>query len=290
MDGMNYCEYEGCGYHHEWPSKIIDHVKTVHQKIKDFKCDQCSKSFGRNSNLKRHKEIIHLQEKFDCEICEKKYTTKQNRDIHQKQFHEKIETEKITDDNEFDTLSVNFNCELDSSNENGVARERDMVQQPIIKIKKITPAEIKVYRGGKSLQPSVLLTKLKDIERLPIELPLDKKKNRKNCQTITKGKNRSKTPFTTIRVKENISKDKMKMKIVQEKKDFVYRYNFDWWSNRTPPWTQRKTVQKIVLNNRVKTKAELKAFSCDENAIEKKSVKKVRKLQEINIFQNIPSK
>ena len=77
------------------------------------------------------------------------------------------------------------------------------------------------------------------------------------------------------------------MNIAQAKQDFVYRYNFDWWSNRSLPWTQRKTVQKIILNNRVKTKAEVKAFPCDDNASEKKSVKK---LQEINIFKHIPFK
>ena len=86
--------------------------------------------------------------------CKKLYTTKQNRDIHQKHFHGNIETEQIIDDNEFDTLSVNFNCELESSNENVITRRRDTVRRLIIKIPKITQAAIEVYRGGKSLQPS----------------------------------------------------------------------------------------------------------------------------------------
>ena len=159
--------------------------------------------------------------------------------------------EQIIENNELNTLSVNLDSELD--------------------------------RGGKSLQPSVLLKKLKDSE-----LPLDKQNYKKKRQTTNKGKNQSTTPFTTFRVKRNISKDKKAMKIAQAKKDFVYRYNFDWWSNRTPPWTQRKTVQKFIFNNRVKTKAEVKAFPCDDNATEKKSVQKVRKLQEINIFQHTP--
>ena len=119
----------------------------------------------------------------------------------------------------------------------------------------------------------MLLRKLEDSQ-----LPLDTQNYRKKRQTTNKGKNQSETLFTTFRVKGNISKDKKALKIAQAKKDFVYRYNFDWWSNRTPPWTQRKTV---------KTKAEVKAFPCDNNASEKKSVKK---LQEINIFKHIPSK
>ena len=83
MAGMKYCEYEGCTYQHEWQSKIKTHNETVHQQKKDYHCDQCEKSFGRNSNLKRHKQMVHLHERqFGCEICKKLYTTKQNRDVH----------------------------------------------------------------------------------------------------------------------------------------------------------------------------------------------------------------
>ena len=274
MAEMKYCEYEGCSYQHEWPSKIKTHIEIVHKQKKDYHCDQCAKTYGTSFNLKRHKQMVHLQEKpFCCEICEKKYTTKQNRDVHQKQAHEKIEMEQILDNHELDTLSVNLDSELESSNENVITRRRDTVRRLIIKIPKITQAAIEVYRGGKSLQPSVLLRKLEDSQ-----LPLDTQNYRKKRQTTNKGKNQSETLFTTFRVKGNISKDKKALKIAQAKKDFVYRYNFDWWSNRTPPWTQRKTV---------KTKAEVKAFPCDNNASEKKSVKK---LQEINIFKHIPSK
>ena len=133
---------------------------------------------------------------------EKRHTTKQNRDIHQKHFHGNIETEQIIDDNEFDTLSVNFNCELESSNENVVATKRDTFQQPIIKIQKITPAEIEVYRGGKKLR--VLLKKLKDID-IPQNF-------RKKCPTTASEKSRqSETQFTIkkrdkFKLKENVPK------------------------------------------------------------------------------------
>ena len=60
---------------------------------------------------------------------------------------------------------------MESSNENVVARKRG-------KVRKLTKAEIEVYGGGKSLQPRVLFTKLKDIA-----LPLEKQKSRKRCQT-----------------------------------------------------------------------------------------------------------
>ena len=265
---MKFCNYEGCPYKHEWQSKIIQHNETVHLQKKDFHCDQCPMSFGRSFNLKRHKEIKHLQGKqFECEICKKTYTTKQNRDVHQKQVHEKIEIEQILNNNEYDTLSVNFNCELESSNENVVAGKRDTVQQPFIKIEKITPAEIEVYRGGKSLQPRVLLRKLKDTE-----LP-------QNCPTTTSEKRQPETQFTTtkrdkFKLKENVPKkySKREKEIAKEKESFVYNYSYDSWSNRSPPWTQKKTLQSIIL---------------DDCTDEKKSVPKTRTLKECNIFQHL---
>ena len=68
--------------------------------------------------------------------------------------------EQILDIKECDTLSVNFNCELESSNENVVPGKRDTVHQPFTKIQKITLAEIEGCRGGKSLQPPVLKKRL----------------------------------------------------------------------------------------------------------------------------------
>ena len=94
--------------------------------------------------------------------------------------------EQILDIKECDTLSVNFNCELESSNENVVAKKRDTFQQPIIKIQKNIPAEIEVYRGGKKLR--VLLKKLKDID-IPQNF-------RKKCPTTASEKRQSETQFT----------------------------------------------------------------------------------------------
>ena len=47
-----------------------------------------------------------------------------NKDIHQKQIHGKIEIEKIIEDNEFVTSSLNINSELKNSKEHFVARKK----------------------------------------------------------------------------------------------------------------------------------------------------------------------
>lgn len=42
--------------------------------------------------------------------------------------------------------------------------KRDKDLQPIVQVRKLTKAEIELFEGGKSLQPHVLFTKLKDID------------------------------------------------------------------------------------------------------------------------------
>ena len=75
-----------------------------------------------------------------------------------------------------------------------------------------------------------------------------------------------------FKLKENVPKkcSKREKEIAKEKENFVSNYNFDSWYNRSPPWTQKKTLHSIVL---------------DDCTNEKKSVPKTRTLKEFNIFQ-----
>ena len=38
---------------------LHDHVKIVHEKIKEFNCDLCGKNFGSNAILKLHRTRVH---------------------------------------------------------------------------------------------------------------------------------------------------------------------------------------------------------------------------------------
>ena len=134
-------------------------------------------------------------------------------------------------------------------------------------MKKITPAEIEIYRGGKKLQPHVLIRKLKDI-KLP-------QKHRKKCPTTTSEMNYPETQFTTkkkdeFKSKENVKKksSKREKEIAKEKEIFVSNYNFDSWYNRSQPRPQKKTMQSIILDDHTN-----------------ESVPKTRTLKEFNIFQ-----
>ena len=51
-------------------SNLHKHVKSVHEQVKDFKCETCLKSFSQKGNLTRHTISAHNTNKgLICEAC-----------------------------------------------------------------------------------------------------------------------------------------------------------------------------------------------------------------------------
>ena len=49
------------------------HIKTIHDKIKDFECSLCEYKCSENSSLKQHIKSVHDKIKdFKCSLCEYK--------------------------------------------------------------------------------------------------------------------------------------------------------------------------------------------------------------------------
>ena len=71
------------------------HIKTVHEKIKDFKCEICEKAFISNSDLKRHINAVHAKTKnFGCTQCGKCFSQSGHLNQHIKSVHEGIRENK----------------------------------------------------------------------------------------------------------------------------------------------------------------------------------------------------
>ena len=52
-------------------------MKTVHDEVKDHKCDMCDKTFGKNSELRIHVQGVHnLMKQHVCVTCNKKFGLK----------------------------------------------------------------------------------------------------------------------------------------------------------------------------------------------------------------------
>lgn len=80
-----------CDYTTNWgKSKITNHIKTVHDKIKDFKCPSCDFCCSQRGNLRLHIEQVHNKiRRFSCLVEGCKYKSNFKNDItkHNKTVH-----------------------------------------------------------------------------------------------------------------------------------------------------------------------------------------------------------
>ena len=80
-----------CDYTTNWgKSKIRNHIKTVHDKIKDFKCPNCEFCCSQRGNLRLHIEQVHNKvRKFSCSVegCHYKSNFKNDITKHNKTVH-----------------------------------------------------------------------------------------------------------------------------------------------------------------------------------------------------------
>ena len=88
------CEQENCQFTTNLKNNLKDHLSTVHEGIKAFKCTVCGDEFSKNCNLKTHTESEHDKIRHNCEFCEATYTRKSNLIDHLKKVH-KIEKNMI---------------------------------------------------------------------------------------------------------------------------------------------------------------------------------------------------
>ena len=74
--GLTY-ECEECGVTLNSKQSLAMHIKGVHRKIKDKKCDMCDKSFSLHATLIQHKANVHTKDEdrevFECDKCDKTF-------------------------------------------------------------------------------------------------------------------------------------------------------------------------------------------------------------------------
>ena len=77
-----YYKCEICTYIGFKKENLKDHMKRKHRN--DFTCDVCGKKFGLNKDLGRHKKQVHCEAKHYCEKCNRVYKSKRRLDHHLK--------------------------------------------------------------------------------------------------------------------------------------------------------------------------------------------------------------
>jgi uncharacterized Zn-finger protein len=65
-----------CAHQSPRRSSLQLHIRTVHDKRKDFECPECHKGFATAFDLKKHREAVHEYVRHECPVveCDKSYT------------------------------------------------------------------------------------------------------------------------------------------------------------------------------------------------------------------------
>ena len=63
-------------YSSKFKSKILSHVKSVHQGIRKFNCELCSYSAKEKSKIAVHVKSVHQGVRYPCEYEECSYSSK----------------------------------------------------------------------------------------------------------------------------------------------------------------------------------------------------------------------
>lgn len=85
------CPRNGCTAAFKNSSGLKQHMRTVHDKERPFKCEQCSSSFGQRNHLSQHILVIHQRQKlFRCEVCNTSFSNRGNLNQHTRRKHSAV--------------------------------------------------------------------------------------------------------------------------------------------------------------------------------------------------------
>lgn len=77
---------------------LKEHIKSVHEQIKKFKCTFCDREFFRKPNFKRHMKTMHMNlqinQETECVECGKVFKSKNSLRKHIKIIHQGISSSK----------------------------------------------------------------------------------------------------------------------------------------------------------------------------------------------------
>ena len=114
------CNYNLCDYKCSLKGHLNTHIKTVHNKIKDFECNQCTFTCSEKGNLKQHVEQVHHNIKdFKCDynLCEYKCYVNSDLKRHIKQVHERPQESKKMSHGEYKIYKILEKLDIDFKRE-----------------------------------------------------------------------------------------------------------------------------------------------------------------------------
>ena len=78
-------------------ASLKSHIRTVHDGLREFKCEQCGKFFSQPMSLKTHIRTVHEGRKdYICTTCEKSFKHSKNLRKHIAAVHKDLEFKLIS--------------------------------------------------------------------------------------------------------------------------------------------------------------------------------------------------
>ena len=72
-----------CGKSFTALRSLQEHVKTIHEGLRNYECNYCGKDFTKSGNLKAHISAVHDGEKnYHCSQCSKSFSQLSNYNLH----------------------------------------------------------------------------------------------------------------------------------------------------------------------------------------------------------------
>ena len=69
---------------------LKQHIKCIHEDVRNYQCEQCKKCFHRIRDLRNHVTGVHEKVKnYKCQTCQKSFLYSTNLAVHIKRVHEK---------------------------------------------------------------------------------------------------------------------------------------------------------------------------------------------------------
>jgi KRAB domain-containing zinc finger protein len=87
-----------CDFEATQAGALKRHVRNMHDKVKDFPCDECEKEFAQNAQLTIHHDYEHKKLHWVCSSCGKGFSKKGHCKAHIKRTTNTCDCEPVQED------------------------------------------------------------------------------------------------------------------------------------------------------------------------------------------------
>ena len=135
-EGVKNHKCDACGKSFSEAGTLKKHLRATHEGVKNHKCDTCGKAFSRAGHLKTHINSVHKGVRnHKCDQCFKLFTTAGNLKKHIKSVHKgkhSVKSESIGENENQNLINVkDVKVEIPEPNEEALRSEIEIKEEPL---------------------------------------------------------------------------------------------------------------------------------------------------------------